>query len=205
MLLRILLSVSLALAPLQAPVSQPPKKPEPYLDTDAYAVYSALLPQEWTWRDAHAKRLVIVQETAGSFFGERFQDLCIKGDEEFQKEYGSLLENFIQANQSARMLVRGFLIDKPYELVPRARIDAYFGKQGPAGWKAFYADYPDSKGFIWVSAVGFNKDKTLALVLMSHSCGGLCGGGTYHFLEKKDGKWTRAQLKGKPGSCAWAS
>ena len=40
-----------------------------------------------------------------------------------------------------------------------------------------------------VSAVGFSGDRTRALVYVGHHCGSLCGGGGYHLLVKRDGKW----------------
>jgi hypothetical protein len=53
------------------------------------------------------------------------------------------------------------------------------------------------------SAVGFNVDKPIAVVYMGHSCGPLCGGGTFHVLEKSEGKWKPFEWKGS--SCAWIS
>ena len=70
-------------------------------------------------------------------------------------------------------------------------------------WNEYYRQYPDSGGLLEFSAVGFNPDKTIAVVYMGHSCGDLCGGGTFHVLEKIDGKWKPLEWKGS--SCAWAS
>jgi hypothetical protein len=56
-----------------------------------------------------------------------------------------------------------------------------------------------------VSAVGFNKDHNLALVYIAHHCGGLCGGGTYHLMAKKDGKWMPDRdFQGGP-ACLWVA
>jgi len=43
------------------------------------------------------------------------------------------------------------------------------------GWDGFYKRFQDSGGFIIVSAVGFNADKTQAIVYSGSSCGMLCG------------------------------
>jgi hypothetical protein len=72
-----------------------------------------------------------------------------------------------------------------------------------AGWEGFYQRYPDSGGWIELSAVGFNVDKTVAVVYMGHHCGPLCGSGGFHVLEKKDGKWVALGWEGS--GCAWAS
>jgi hypothetical protein len=70
-------------------------------------------------------------------------------------------------------------------------------------WDSFYSRYPDSGGYIQLSAVGFSADKTKALVYLAHYCGSLCGTGGYAFLEKRDGKWVRATLKAS--ECGWIS
>jgi len=111
--------------------------------------------------------------------------------EEFLKGFGDVVEDYKKANASGKLLVRGFLMEKPYDLVPQKEIPA------------FYARYPRSQGYIHVSAVGFNSDKTKAMVYLGHWCGSLCGGGTYHLLEKIEGKWRKANIKAV--SCVWAS
>lgn len=74
--------------------------------------------------------------------------------------------------------------------------------EGLADWKTFYDRYPDSGGWIELSAVGFNTEKTVAVVYIGHNCGVLCGGGHFHVLQKREGKWQ--PLKWKGSSCAWA-
>jgi hypothetical protein len=60
------------------------------------------------------------------------------------------------------------------------------------GWDGFYKRYLDSGGFIIVSPVGFNPDKTQAIVYSGSSCGSLCGRWSFHLLEKVAGKWREA-------------
>lgn len=79
----------------------------------------------------------------------------------------------------------------------------FFRVQGKDGWKAFYESHPDSSGWIELSAVGFNADKTVAVIYHGHHCGNLCGGGGFTVLRKKEGKWQPWQFKG--AGCAWAS
>src|SRR4029077_10928371 len=72
----------------------------------------------------------------------------------------------------------------PYVLVPSAVLRALV----PNGeeWAGFHRRYPDSGGYMQVSAVGFDNSKTHALVSMAHHCGPLCGRGTHHVLEEVD-------------------
>jgi hypothetical protein len=54
------------------------------------------------------------------------------------------------------------------------------------GWKVFHKKYPTAGGFITLSRVGFNKEKTQSLIYVAHNCGWLCGEGNYILLVKKD-------------------
>jgi len=57
------------------------------------------------------------------------------------------------------------------------------------GWKSFYKSYPQSGGYVIMSAVGFNREKTRAIVYTGSSCGALCGSWRFHLLEKINGNW----------------
>src|SRR5262249_227524 len=70
-------------------------------------------------------------------------------------------------------------------------------------WKDFYRKYPESGGWIELSAVGFNPEKTVAVVYVGHHCGNLCAGGHFQVLLKKNGKWAPIEWKGI--ASAWAS
>jgi hypothetical protein len=168
-----------------------------YDEAEAYRVYSAILPQEWPWSEANAKTLVIRTET------EPYA-MCIQPDKESEKIVGDAIADYKKKNQKKWLLGRQFEIAKPYEMIPGDEIDTIFKTEGTAGWKTFYERHPDSSGWIELSAVGFNAAKTVAVVYAGDSCGSLCGGGTFHILQKVDGKWIPLRLKGVT-SCAWAS
>ncbi|MFT3745908.1 MAG: hypothetical protein QM785_16665 [Pyrinomonadaceae bacterium] len=176
-----------------------------YNDNEAYQVYAALLPAEWTVKEAKAKKLVIVGETSDfrSFAREKKESICLVPAEGEESIYAPVLKNYVDVNKTKWTLQRKFPDGISYELVPSLDIDAIFKTKGIEGWKDFYAKYPDSGGSITLSAVGFNADKTFAIAYVGHSCGGLCGGGRYHVLKKADGKWTEISWKGQ--SCSWAS
>ena len=172
-----------------------------YDDAEAYAVYSVVLQAEWPARVAKAKRLVIQIETEDyPFIGD---EGCLQPAEGDEAKYGPILAAYREINKKAKMLQRKFAPAFRYALVSKASIHNYFAIAGVDGWREFYRKYPDSGGYITMSAVGFNADKTIAIVYMGHSCGGLCGGGTYHFLRKAEGKWSEFQWPGS--SCMWVS
>jgi hypothetical protein len=152
-------------------------QPKPYEDAEAYEVYSAILRP---WQVVKAKSLVIRSETKG-------YKMCLRPDGESEKIIGQAISQYVKLNEKNWLLKRGLRIKKPYELAPFDKLRSAL----------------NSRGWIELSAVGFNADKTVAVVYMGHHCGGLCGGGGFHVLQKKGGKW--APLTWKGSSCAWES
>lgn len=57
------------------------------------------------------------------------------------------------------------------------------------GWSEFHKKYGKNASLVSLSRVGFNADKTLALVHVSSGIGSMAAGGTLYLLEKKEGKW----------------
>ena len=59
------------------------------------------------------------------------------------------------------------------------------------GWSAFHKKYPEANGDLWFSRIGYNSDRTRAIVYFSHVCGGLCGKGGWLNYKKEAGVWHR--------------
>ena len=183
----------LALLLSQGVISSSGGKAPPYEDQDAYEVYSAILPLEWPLRDAHAKRLVIQNET-------KSYEMCLRPEKEWQEKIGPAISDYVRSNAKPALLQPRIKVGVPYGLIIADELRSTIQT---ADWEGFYKRYPDSGGWMELSAVGFNVNKTVAVVYMGHHCGALCGGGGFHVLEKKDGKWVALDWKGS--SCAWAS
>jgi hypothetical protein len=66
----------------------------------------------------------------------------------------------------------------------------FHGKWGDLEWINFYRRFPDSRGFIMFSRIGFNTDRTQALVYVGSRCGPRCGDIYFLLLEKLNGAWT---------------
>jgi len=65
------------------------------------------------------------------------------------------------------------------------------------GWTEFHERYGKEASILWLSRVGFNRDKTLALLYVSSGMGRLAVGGVLYLLERKEAKWvikTRLQV-----------
>jgi hypothetical protein len=164
-----------------------------YEDQEAYEIYSAILPSEWPLRVAHAKNLIIQTETKG-------YEMCLRPDEDWEEKVGPAISDYVKLNAKPSLLQRKIDIEVPYQLIAVDELRSAIQK---AGWEGFHQQYVHSGGWVELSAVGFNKDKTVAVVYMGHHCGNLCGGGGFHVLEKKAGRWVPLDWKGS--SCAWAS
>jgi len=179
---------------------QPVRAPDPYRDADAYEIYSLVLSHEWGW---NAARLVIRETTSTDSALEGAQ--CIQLQDEEQNKFHPAIEDFVQVNKSVRTLLPMLNIAKPYDLVSEAELKAFTPSvlhvTEEDVWKQ---RHPGAEGYLELSSVGFNDNRSPALVYVSHCCGTLCAGGSFYLLEKKDGKWQAA--KGTTGMiCGWIS
>ena len=164
--------------------------PLPYTESEAYEVYSAILPKG----EDVMNKFVIISETIPEV-------MCLSPVEGSKADIDAAIANYKKLNAKTRLLKRNFKIERAYELVPRARIESIFKYAN--GWQEFHEFYPRSSGYISLSAVGFNANKTIAIVGIGDFCGLNCGGEQLAVLEKKQGRWQL--LKGKGSRCGWIS
>ncbi len=186
--------VMLAALLIPATTQLPPDATNDFLqDADAYAVYAAVLPDEWPVRIAKATEVVFAPTTSVYPFRD-----CTLSGKPLETTWRSTLEDFNRQNAKPKRLVQGFPMSPSYVLASDDDVAV-----ARSSWERFYQRYPHSGGYVTVSAPGFDEGKTRAMVYIGHLCGLLCGGGTYHFLEKRDGRWL--QVKPEILSCWWAS
>ena len=188
MLFNIILTLVLPFLLFQSDAANPSDRSQPYEDADAYEVYSAILPL-----DAKGKTLVIRMQTNG-------YEMCVSLSAESKEALREAISEYVKLNEKPWLLKRRFSIEKPYDLISYNELKSSV-KQG--GWENFYKQHPHSGGWIELSAVGFNTDKTVAVVYMGHHCGGLCGSGSFQVLQKRDGKWRPLEENGI--RCIWHS
>lgn len=175
----------------------------PYTDADAYEIYSVLLKPDEPVSKGKVRKTIIQIETEDypSFGDDKTKCLVpAKGEEPM---YAPVIESYRKENETRWLLQPKFVESVPYQLVSEASIDDLFDKGVDGGWKAFYKKYPGTGGFMTMSAVGYNADRTLAIVYVGNSCGGLCGAGSYRVLRKTDGKWAEIRWNGM--ICTWLS
>ncbi|HWZ81801.1 MAG TPA: hypothetical protein VNW47_04215 [Terriglobales bacterium] len=154
---------------------------EPYNVAEAYKIYSLLLQHEPSY--PFGKDTVMIRQEALVA-----STPCLTTPAE--KKFADAVVALNRLQRKRWLLQPRFQIDRPYKLIGPEVI-----KTLPSRPESVTASYVE------MSTVGFNRDKTRALVFMGKSCGGLCGHWTYHLLEKVQGKW-----KEVPGvNCSIAS
>jgi len=171
--------------------------PKPYDDQEAYRVYEAVLPLDQIGQES--KTLILRAEA------EPYRPDCVHPNEQSQKIVAGALADYEKVNKQKWILQRNFQIDKPYEVLTEKKIaavrDDVAGPHG--GWEGLDRHYPGAYGEIELSAVGFNADRSIAMVYIGHHCGVLCGGGEFHILQKEEGHWK--SLKWGGHTCGWVS
>lgn len=174
------------------------------IEEEEYAVYSALIDAGTEDENVNRPLIIIDQPSAwvGSLDEERssFYEEIMKSSPDLMAE---TVRDLKAKNEEPHRFTRRFNIKRRYVLVSKKEIDDLFSGKGGVldGWEKFYRKYPQTRGFATFSRVGFNADKTQALVYQAHSCGGLCGGGSYILLTRTNGGWT---IKGRVGP-TWVS
>jgi len=162
---------------------------KPYDVDEAYEVYSAILPT------IGESPLVIRTET-------RTPEICLQPlDAQAERTLRPVINNYLELNALPWQLQKHFDIKRHYELLAEEELSATFpsgmnGSPSMEGWGTFYERHPDSKGWIELSAVGFNADKTIAVVYMGYYCGDGCRGGEFRALQKDAGKVATTNRKG---------
>lgn len=156
---------------LSVALGQKKAAPRPYEVDEAYRVYEAILPNEESY--GFAKSTLVIQLETGPQHGSTYS--CLS--DEARRKFRAASADFAAVNETEWRLLPKFNLHRPYKLIGSDsihRLDS--GEQGSAG-------------YIVLSAVGFNRAKTLAVVFSESSCGGLCGSFNFHLLQKVKGEW----------------
>jgi hypothetical protein len=183
-------SISTSLTPIlsaqQKTANTKTRSTEDYTDAEAYKIYSALL-------EAGTDSQFVIEAKTFSFEKATPYNLGIKGNSHFRKLWGPVLSNFAAKERKPMSLTESIPLTASYVLVSEETLSSIF-KAGN-GWDTFSERYPHAHGVYSFSPVGFDQRKTRAMVWMDFACGLLCGYGTYHFLEKSEGKWREVVVK----------
>jgi|WetSurMetagenome_2_1015567.scaffolds.fasta_scaffold85934_3 hypothetical protein len=143
--------------------------------------------------------IVVSDHTSGFVipfsYQKKVEELSIKPEEETVKSFLARNDGYYPqtglTNETLRVVGRYPLnpyiaFKLPHTLISDAEMDRIFER---GRWEEFYNKYPNSRGIIYLSRVGFNHDLTQALlyVVLEYADGG--GGGWLVLLAKSSDGW----------------
>jgi len=171
---------------------------------EEYEVYSAVLSSEEPFlqriivvnkQSSESEQIIIEQTTLTSQKILESGNICTHFNNLTGIKLGAdLCEDFAKKNQSSYKLENKFSI--PYSSVIVISAEELKEAFSERGWFGFYKKYPDSRGTISLSRVGFNAEHTRAFLCWHYHCGGLCGRGVLVLLFKEDGQWKIKRVQG---------
>jgi hypothetical protein len=131
------------------------------------------------------KTLIVVNETISSDTRSMQVDLdfLIRDNSAHKK----LIESWRNINKETTILKDYFSFSTEHILISQEQKEEAFL---PLKWKSFYKRYPKALGCFTLSRVGFDDNKTSALVYVVNFQGSTWGSCIFYFLSKLDGqKW----------------
>lgn len=148
------------------------------IDDEEYSVYSVILaPSPKTDSQAENKKLILIRDRIIPYgMGSWKARLIATGVSQ------DTIDEYRNKNDREYLFERRFQSGLQYQLISNEE------KISP-GSPEFKTRYPNAWGIQRFSRVGFNSDKTKAVLYAESICGARCGTGEYLILEKKDGAW----------------
>jgi hypothetical protein len=131
----------------------------------------------------------------------RFTSKCASRNRRvWQGAFADVFKSFEEANQHAMLLDCALSIQKPCKVISKSELDEAFHHPPPNavqdGWEGFRDNFPGSNGYLILSALGFNSDRSIALVYIEYQCGNMCGASRHYVLKKRAGQWVKFNPQG---------
>ena len=96
--------------------------------------------------------------------------------------------DFQEKNKSS-CVIKPFVDLPNLYFISRREHDLMFRTSLKKGWSELHKRYGKKAEVLFLSRVGFNRDKTLALFHISNGIGPMAGGGSLYLCERKNSKW----------------
>jgi hypothetical protein len=168
---------------------------------EEYEIYSAVITQKYVRPDT---KLMMIEDRTFRY------DFSNENDEPWRDKFKdkktgltidqSAAEDYETKNSRQSLLNKAsFKLPVKVTLIGDLDLRAIFhGKWGELEWINYYRKYPDSDGFLMLSRIGFNTERTQALLYLGSRCGPGCGEINFLLLEKTNGSWsTKKELRKK--------
>lgn len=155
------------------------------VDAEEQAVYAALIQAMFP-----AKMAVLMNTTATDAGGNDNTDQTLQYVlKNMHAVSTQTIDSFKARNATAGPLHGGMQLGVPYALLSQDEITSIFSVNQD-GWQVFYERYPDARGILTFSRVGFDAALDQALVYIGNQSQALAGSGHYVLLNKVNGVWT---------------
>ena len=182
-----LISIEFGSISVSAPASQ--SSSDFAVSDEEYEIYSTLIKQKYIQPNT---KLLIIEERTFRY------DFAVDNDEPWrEKRKGvtidrSAAEDYEAKNSQPWLLNKAmFKLPVKLNLITDLDLKAIFhGHWGELEWISYYKRYPESTGFVMLSRIGFNTDRTQGLLYIGSRCGPGCGEINFLLLEKANGTWT---------------
>jgi hypothetical protein len=156
---------------------------------EEYEIYSTVIKQKYVQPNT---KLLIIEERTFRY------DFALENDEPWrEKRKGvtidrSAAEDYEAKNSQPWLLNKSmFKLPVKLNLITDLDLKAIFhGHWGELEWIDYYRRYPESTGFVMLSRIGFNTERTQGLLYIGSRCGPGCGEINFLLLEKANGSWT---------------
>lgn len=191
----VLISFELSLVPASTPRNQSASADG--VSDEEYEIYSSVIRQTYIRPDT---KMIVVEERTFRY------DFAVDDDEPWRdKKKGLTIEQSAVDDYEARnnekwlLNKESFKLPVKISLITDLDLKAIFhGNWGELQWINYYRRFPDARGFTMLSRIGFNTERTQALLYIGSRCGPGCGDIHFLLLEKTNGVWaTKKELRKK--------
>ena len=158
-----------------------------YSEANVPEVYKALIGPQ-------SKKSLLVRSTTVAPM-----NCSVSGEEITDTEFREAMSAFLAVNEQVWDLSQ-VLGDR--KTISNEDLDETFKPGVMEGWKRFRQRHPDIPGYVGLSAIGFNKAHTVAIVYSEVRCGGKCGAGGFKYFRHTKG-WRRVNPNFP--NCDWIS
>jgi len=191
----LLISIELGAVAVSAPRSQ--STSDAAVSDEEYEIYASVIKQFYVQPET---KLVMIEERTFRY------DFAAENDEPWREKRKGLtidesaVEDY-ETKNSRQWLFKesSFKLPVKVSLITDLDLKAIFhGNWGELQWINYYRRFPDSRGFVMLSRIGFNTARTQALVYVGSRCGPHCGDIHFLLLEKANGAWiTKKEIRKK--------
>ncbi len=173
--------------------------------TEEYAIYSAILnaadnstilnrKREFPSKGKIGGTYVIQTTTSGTINNYYVKQADVCNDRFPSSSLKPVFDNLLANNQRVYPFRKHFNLISKYRMLSAKRFADFFKeKGGVVGFEDFRRRYGERSAYYILSRVGFNPQKTKALVYAFEYCSGICAFSRLIQLNKVRGKWKVAK------------